>query len=73
MTLTRTYTINSLDTDAPAAWMEIARTVTPGAQDSGRCRFRAEVEESRRWAFESALEIDMDVIDWSYADDDDDY
>ncbi len=62
------YTINSRDTDTPAAWMDIASTITPGARDSGRCRFRAEVSAEHADAFETELDEDADVLDWQYCD-----
>ena len=63
---TTTYSINTIDSDSPAAWMRLPGIkVTQGAQDSGKCRFS--VETSDPTALVAALEADGDVVDYHLA------
>lgn len=64
--LTVAYRLNCIDTDTPPAWMDIAKTAVPGAQDIGRCNWRVTADASKREAFEAALDADGDVLLWSY-------
>lgn len=63
--LTIAYSVNCIDSEAPAAWMDFAAKVTPGAQSDGRCAFRVIVDPSKREAFEAALDADHDVLTYS--------
>lgn len=57
-----TYWIQTIDSETPSAWMRIATRITPGAQDSGRCAWTAEVDSSRREDLDAALEADPYVL-----------
>ena len=60
-----TYTVNMIDSETPAAWMDLPglKMVSSGPQDSGRCRFTFEVEDVA--AFEAALEADDNVLEYA--------
>jgi hypothetical protein len=62
MTTTATYSINCTDAEAPPAWAALCATLTPGAQDSGRCRYA--VTTARPGALEAMLEADASVIEY---------
>lgn len=58
-----TYIVNTIDSEIAPEWMNVATEVTPGAQDSGRCRFA--VETSDPAALEAALDADDEVIEYA--------
>jgi hypothetical protein len=60
-----TYTINTEDSDEPSRWMSTQGilSMTPGSQDSGRCRWTVTTTDPS--ALESALESDESVIEYS--------
>ena len=60
----RAYSINTMDTEPPPAWMSIAAKVTPAAQDSGKCRYNVDVSAENEKALLSALDSDDSVIDY---------
>ena len=60
--MSTTYTINATDSETPAAWMRLATSVTPGAQDSGLCRYTATTDNAS--ALEAALEEDVNVVEY---------
>lgn len=57
-----TYSINAIDSDSPSPWMDLCLRVTPGVQDSGRCRY--EVAATDAVALETALEDDDNVLEY---------
>lgn len=61
-TTTTTYWINTIDSDVWPAWASLCATVTPAAQDSGRCAYRATT--ARAGELEAALEADDGVIEY---------
>lgn len=64
---TTTYSVNAIDADNwPAAFRAPGvLSVTPGAQDSGRCRFAVTVAADAQTGFEAALNADDAVIEYS--------
>ena len=64
------YSVNTVDSDSwPVAFAAAGVvTVTPGAQDSGHCRFAVEVNTTAQAAFEAALEADAAVIAYTVVD-----
>lgn len=57
------YWINTIDSETTPSWFDFCLSVEVGAQDSGRCAFRAVVEENQE-AFEAALEGDDAVLSY---------
>jgi hypothetical protein len=53
-----TYSINAMDSTETAGWMHLCATLTPGNQDSGRCRYT--VTTDRPGDLAAALESDPD-------------
>lgn len=62
---TTNYSVQMTDSETPAAWMSLPCVVslTPGAQDSGRCRFAVVTSDAA--ALEAALESDDSVIEYA--------
>jgi hypothetical protein len=59
---TRTYSINTTDSETPAAWMGLCTTAQAGEQDSGRVRYTATTEQPE--ALEAALDADDGVLEY---------
>lgn len=55
-----TYSINMMDSETPATWMQLCATAVPGNQDSGHCRWT--VTTTQPYALEAALEADSSVL-----------
>lgn len=62
------YTVNTIDSETPAAWMGAPHIVslTAGAQDSGRCRYTVATSDGA--ALEVDLDADADVVEYSEID-----
>lgn len=69
-TTTIVYSVNTVDSETwPAAFATAGvATVTPGAQDSGRCRYAVTVQSDACADFERALADDAAVIDFAVDD-----